>query len=235
LALSPTNSAEDVFVREVDEELQKDQMLGIWRQWGRWIVAVAVGLLLAWGGWLFWQNQRYEAAGVEGEKYTAVMDSLEAGSNLGAEAKLAQIEKSPNGGYKAPAALTRAGVAIQGNDVKTAVAAFKSVIDDPKAPEAWRDLALIRQTAAEYDTLKPETVIARLKPVAVAGNPWFGSAGEMTAVAYIKMSKPDLAGRLFADLAKNETVPETIRSRSAEMANALGVEATAPVIKEGTR
>jgi hypothetical protein len=30
-------------------------------------------------------------------------------------------------------------------------------------------------------------------------------------------------------------VPETIRSRSAEMANALGVEAGAPVIKEGTQ
>jgi hypothetical protein len=235
LALSPTNTAEDVFVREVDEELQKDQMLGIWRQWGRWIVAGAVGVLLAWGGWLFWQNQQYEAAGVEGEKYTAVMDSLEAGSNLGAEAKLAQIEKSPDGGYKTPAALTRAGVSMQGNDVKTAVATYKSVIDDPKAPQAWRDLALIRQTATEFDTLKPETVIARLKPVAVAGNPWFGSAGEMTAMAYIKMNKPDLAGRLFADMAKNETVPETIRSRSAEMANSLGVEAAAPVIKEGTR
>jgi hypothetical protein len=235
LALQPTNSAEDVFVREVDEELQKDQMLGIWKQWGRWIVGGISFIVLAWGGFLYWQFKQAEAAGIQGENYTRLMDTLEAGSDVGVAMKLAEIEKSTDGGYKAPAALTRGGIAVSKNDVKAAVAAFKSVIDDPDAPQVWRDLALIRQTAAEFDTMKPEAVIARLKPISVAGNPWFGSAGEMTAMAYLRMNKPDLAGRIFADLAKNETVPETIRSRSAELANALGVEAATPLIKEGTR
>jgi hypothetical protein len=235
LALPPTNSAEDVFVREVDEELQKDQMLGIWRQWGRWIVGALAAIIIGWGGFLYWQHRQMEAAGVQGEKFTRVMDSLQASNDAGVASELTDIEKAANGGYKAPAALVRAGVAVSKNDTKTAITAFKSVVDDPDAPQAWRDLALIRQTAVEFDTMKPEAIIARLKPVAVSGNPWFGSAGEMTAMAYLRMNKPDLAGRLFADMAKNESVPETIRSRSAEMANALGVEATAPVIKEGTR
>jgi hypothetical protein len=235
LAIPPTNSAEDVFVREVDEELQKDQMLGIWRRWGRWIVGGLITIIVAWGGYLYWQFKQMEAAGLQGEKYTQVMDTLEVGGTIGVDAKLAEIEKSTDGGYKAPAILAKGGVAIQKNDVKAAVAAFKSVADDPKAPQAWRDLALIRQTAAEFDTLKPETIVARLKPLAVAGNAWFGSAGEMTAMAYMRMNQPALAGRLFADMAKTEAVPETIRSRSAEMANALGVEAAAPVIKEGTQ
>jgi hypothetical protein len=235
LAIPPTNSAEDVFVREVDDELQKDQMLSIWRTWGRWIVGGLLAVIAGWGGFLYWQHSKMEAAGLQGEKYTQVMDTLDVGGTSGIDTKLAEIEKSTDGGYKAPAILVKGGVASSKNDVKAAIAAFKSVTEDPEAPQVWRDLALIRQTAAEFDTLKPETVIARLKPLAVAGNSWFGSAGEMTAMAYMRMNKPDLAGRLFADMAKTETVPETIRSRSAEMANALGVEAAAPVIKEGTR
>ena len=235
MALPPTNSAEDIFVREVDEELQKDQMLGIWKKWGRWIVGGIVGIVIAWGGFLYWQFKQAEAAGIQGEKYTRLMDTLEAGSDVGVAAQLAEIEKSTDGGYKAPAALTRGGIAVSKNDLKGAVSAFKSIVDDPEVPQVWRDLALIRQTAAEFDTLKPEAAIARLKPLSVAGNAWFGSAGEMTAMAYLRLNKPDLAGRLFADLAKNENVPETVRSRSAEMANALGVEAASPLIKEGTQ
>ena len=68
---------------------------------------------------------------------------------------------------------------------------------------------------------------AHLKPLAVSGNPWFGSAGEMVAAAYIKMNKPELAGPLFAAIAKDEQVPETIRGRATRIAGALGADAIA--------
>jgi len=68
-------------------------------------------------------------------------------------------------------------------------------------------------------------VVDRLKPLAVPGNPWFGSAGEMVALSYLNMKKSDLAGPLFAQLAKDETVPPTIRSRALQMAGVEGVDA----------
>jgi hypothetical protein len=77
----------------------------------------------------------------------------------------------------------------------------------------------------EFDTLPPQTVINRLKPLAKPGHPWFGSAGEMTAIAYTNMGREDLAGPIFAQIAKDETVPETLRSRAVQMAGSLGVDA----------
>jgi len=59
----------------------------------------------------------------------------------------------------------------------------------------------------------------------VPGNPWFGSAGELVAMAYLRQNKPDLAGPLFAALAKDKTVPDSIRQRARQMAGALGVDA----------
>src|SRR3546814_15311975 len=76
-----------------------------------------------------------------------------------------------------------------------------------------------------FDTLKPQEVVDRLKPLATEGNPWFGSAGEMVAIAYMKMRKPALSGPLFAAMSKDRSVPDTIRTRAVQMAGLLGVDA----------
>ena len=73
--------------------------------------------------------------------------------------------------------------------------------------------------------LEPQQVVDRLKPLAVEGAPWFGSAGELVAISYMKMRKPDLAGPLFAAMAKDATVPQSIRSRARQMAGLLGIDA----------
>ena len=66
-----------------------------------------------------------------------------------------------------------------------------------------------------------------MQPLTQAGNPWFGSAGEMTALAMIKQGKKQQAGQLFATIAKDKTVPQSIRDRSIQIAGSLGVDASA--------
>jgi hypothetical protein len=83
--------------------------------------------------------------------------------------------------------------------------------------------------ATDFDAMKPEDAIARLKPLAVPGNPWFGSAGELVAAAYLKQGKKDLAGPLFASIAKDQTVPRSLRSRARQMAGQLGFDAVTDV------
>ena len=56
--------------------------------------------------------------------------------------------------------------------------------------------------------------------------PWFGSAGEMTALALIKQGKKDEAGKLFAAIGRDKSVPEVIRGRAVQMASSLGVDAS---------
>ena len=66
-----------------------------------------------------------------------------------------------------------------------------------------------------------------MEPLAKVGQPWFGSAGEITAMAYLKQGKKTEAGRLFAAIAGDNQVPESIRSRTAQIAGTLGVDASA--------
>jgi hypothetical protein len=94
-------------------------------------------------------------------------------------------------------------------------------------PKPYRDAALIRQTALQFDQLQPQEVISRLAPLAKPGEPWFGSAGEMTALAMIKQGNNQQAGQLFAAMARDQSVPEAIRSRAVQVASSLGVDAAA--------
>jgi hypothetical protein len=72
-------------------------------------------------------------------------------------------------------------------------------------------------------------VVDRLKPLAVPGNPWFGSAGELVGMAYLRQGKNDLAGPLFAAIAKDESVPASLRSRTRQLAGLLGYDAVVDV------
>jgi len=89
-------------------------------------------------------------------------------------------------------------------------------------------VALIRSVGMQFDQMKPEDVISRLQPLTKPGEPWFGTAGELTAMAYIKQGNKAAAGKLFAAIAADNNAPPTLRSRSAQIAGTLGVDAVAP-------
>lgn len=223
MALKPVDN--ETFYREVDEELRRDQLKTTWERFGTWIIAALVLFLLAVGGFLYWQHRQQEQAGKTGEELTAIFDDVTAGKSKGVEPRLDAIAKNAGPGYRAAALLTKADLAVGQGNVAAAIAAFKQVAEDEALPAPYRELALIRQTAAEYDQLQPAVVIQRLQPLAVVGNPWFGSAGEMVALAYLKQQKNADAARIFAAMAKDQSIPASIRSRSVQMAGALGVDA----------
>ena len=223
MALTPQNN--QAFLREVDEELRKDQAAALWKRWGVAIaIAIAAGLLLL-AGYLFWQHRQRETAGREGEQLQAAWDDLAAQRLDKAAVPLTQLATSKADGYRAIALFTQADLLLQKNDLKGAADKFGAIAADESLDDPFRHLALVRQTTAEFDTLKPDQVISRLRGVAVPENAYFGSAGELVALAYLKQGRRDLAGRLFGQIAQNEKVPPTIRQRAVQMAGVLGVDA----------
>ena len=222
----PTDPAES-FVREVDENLRRDQAHDFLKKNGPWIVGAILLFLAAVAGWLYWQDRQQKQAELETERLNAVMAQVGAGQVAQANPQLATLEESSADGVSAAARLTKAAIALEKADRKTAIDEYRSVMDDKGLAQPYRDLATIRLTALEFDRMKPEDVIARLQPLAEAGNPWFGSAGEMTAMAMLKQGRKSEAGRMFAAIAADNQVPDTIRSRAVQIAGTLGVDATA--------
>ncbi len=214
----------DAFLREVDEELGYDRLMGFIRNYGR-LVLIAIGVALAGlAGGMWWQSHQTDVAGQQGEQLTAALKDLSSGNQAAVAAKLKPLADTGNDGYRASAKLLAASMAQDKGDLPTAIAGFKALAADTSVDQNWRDVALVRQTAAEYDTLAPDVVIDRLKLLSQPGKPWFGTAGEMVGMAYLKQNKPDQAGKLFAQIAQDKTVPQSIAGRARQMASSLGVD-----------
>lgn len=223
MAVPPaTNQA---FLREVDEELRRDQLASFWERYGKLVIAAVVIGLALFAGYLYWRNHQENVRGQEGEKLQSAYDALARGRPADAAKPLEELTVSSSEGYRALALFTQADVLLQRNDLKGAAAKFAAVAGDEDYAPAFRDLALVRQTAAEYDSLQPQAVIDRLRTIAVPGNAYFGSAGEMVAVAHLRAGRRDLAGRLFGQIARDEGVPPSLRQRAVQMAGLLGVDA----------
>lgn len=216
---------QDVFLREVDDALRQDEMLGAFKNYGKPIIAgLALGLAI-FGGYLVWNNHRQTVAGEQGEKLTLALDDLQQGRIDPANRKFADLAKESSDGTKVAAQLMQAGIALQQGRNADAVKIYAAVAADGDAPKPYRDLATLREVAANFDSLPPQQVIDRLKPLAVPGNAWFGSAGELVGAAYIKQNRNDLAGPLFAAIARDKDAPETLRNRARQMAGLLGIDA----------
>jgi hypothetical protein len=54
----------------------------------------------------------------------------------------------------------------------------------------------------------------------------------MVAMAYLKQDRKDLAGPLFAKIAKDKNMPDTLRERARQMAGTLGVDSLDDVIED---
>lgn len=222
----PTDPAES-FVREVDENLRRDQAQDFMKKYGPWIVGAALLFLAAVAGWIYWQDRQAAQAEAQTEQLSAIMTGIGAGQSATADKQLQPLTQSDADGVRAAARLTRAAVALEKADRKTAIAEYRAVMDDEGLAQPYRDLANIRATALEFDQMQPQDVIARLEPLAEAGNPWFGSAGELTAMAMLKQGRKSEAGRMFAAIAADNQVPGSIRSRAVQIAGTLGIDASA--------
>ncbi|MFL6726423.1 MAG: tetratricopeptide repeat protein [Sphingomicrobium sp.] len=219
----------ETFLREVDENLRRDQLRDFFKAYGNWLITGLVLFLAASGGFIWWKQHQIERSGAQVEQIAQIYKDIGSGNVAQAPQQLDELSKSGSKAVRASALFARAALALQQNDNKLATSTYKTIADDSGLPGPYRNAALVRQTALEFDQIQPQDVISRLSPLAKPGEPWFGTAGEMTALAMVKQGRREEAGQLFAAIARDKTVPEAIRTRAVQLAGSLGVDASSAV------
>ena len=223
MAVNPTDT-DEAFLREVDEGVRRDQVATLWQRYGTIGIIAVVLFLGALGGWLWWREEQGRKAGVAGEDFTQAVTKLEVGEGAAARPVLDRLAKDGPGGYTALAQFMQAADSVGGGDNAKAIKILDGIAGDASQPQPMRDAALIKSVRLAYDSLPPATVIARLKDLSVPGNPWFGIAGEMTALAHIKAGQAGQAKPLLTAIVRDATQPPSLRNRAAQLAVAQGVD-----------
>ncbi|MEO6433544.1 MAG: tetratricopeptide repeat protein [Sphingomicrobium sp.] len=217
----------DTFLREVDENLRRDRFSDFFRDNKRTLIVALILFLAASGGLIWWEDYRKQQAGDDIVTLSEAYKAINEDKLARVPALLDRAAASPGDAIQASALFTKAALALEKGDSVTASKIYGDIQADGSMPQAYRDAALIRQTAVEFDKLKADEVIRRLAPFARPDSPWFGSAAEMTGAALIKQGKKAEAGKLFAQIANDKNAPDSLRARSVQLAGSLGVDASA--------
>ncbi len=226
MAVTPQDT-DEAFLREVDEGVRRDQVTSLWQRYGKLGIAILVLFLGALAGWLWWREEQVRLAGVAGEEFSQAMTQLDVGNGDKARPTLAQLATQGPKGYRPLAQLVQANDAVAAGDTAKAIKALDAIAADSAQPQPLRDAALLKSARLSFDTAAPATVVARLKDLSVPGNPWFGIAGEMTALAHVKAGETALAKPLLTAIVRDTSLQASQRSRVAELALALGVDEAA--------
>lgn len=225
--LQRRKDAEEVaLMREVDDAVRQGDLANFGERYGKPLAALVALLVAALAAYLlWWQPSQRAAQEARSETLISALDNVEAGNLQTAYDALEELAADGSDAAAVNARMLRGGIAAQQGRTDDAVAIFDALANDTAAPGELRNLALIRKIATGFDTMDKAAVVAALQPLAVPGEPFFGSAGELVAMAYLEQGKRDQAGALFAEIATSEEVPESLRSRSRQMAGVLGVDA----------
>ena len=223
---------DEVLIREIDEAVREDALLEFMRKHGVKVLIAVLALVAVLGGYMIWHHYRERGLETQSETVVAALDLAEQNDFKSASEKVAGLlgdDASP--GARAAARFIQAAAALEASDKAKASGLYKQIAADPTTPPALKDLARVREVSINYDTMKPADVIAQFKDLATPGNPFFGSAGELVAMAHLEAGNRAEAGKLFAAMSKDESLPETLRSRARQMAGLMGVDAIVDVKK----
>lgn len=216
---------DEILMREIDEAVRQDDAAEFFQKYGAALGGAFAVLLIGMLGFWWWDSTNEAKLEAQSEAIVSALDSVDALDFPGAAEKVDGLIDEGSPGARAVARFLQAASALEQGESERAVELYAAIAADPETPAPMRDFAVIREVATNFDNREPADIIARLEPIAVPENAFFGSAGELVAIAHLEAGNRDEAGAMFAQIAQDESLPETLRSRSRQMAGLLGVDA----------
>jgi hypothetical protein len=213
----------DIF-REVDEELRQERVEKLWKQYGKFVIAAAVLIVLGVAGWKFWQNQERDARIAEGAKFAEAAALLEAGKTAEAATAFAALAGETTSGYGILARLNEASIRVQAGDAAGAIDIYDSVAGDGGVPGSIRKLATVLAglQALRVASIDLAAIESKLAPLTQAGEAYRYIALEILAVAAQKAGDIEKAKTQYKSIVEDPAAPTSVRSRASQMIGILG-------------
>jgi hypothetical protein len=204
---------------EVDEDVRRDQLKKLWEQYSIYIVAGALLIIAAVGGWRGYQYLETQKAAEAGAAFDKAVELSEANKHSEAEAAFNALAAKAPSGYRMMARL-RAAAEVATRDPKAAAKLYDDIAADRSAGTTAQELAKIRAAELVLDSSSYPDMLQRLEPATTPGATYRHTARELLALSAWRAGD-NAAARQWLDLIANDgETPPSLRSR-AEALQAL--------------
>lgn len=201
------------FFREVDEDVRRDQLIQVWKQYQNWIIAAALLIVVGTAAWRIYDYFQLKAAEAAGARYQAALDLAKADKNAEAAAAFGAVAQNGPKGYAALARLAAAD-AQSAKDPKGAAAAYEQIAADPTVDPAYQDVARLRGAYLNVDLETPKQFAQHYAAYAGPDSPYRNAFRELIALADTRDGDFTGAAQWLEQAAADPTSPAALRARA---------------------
>jgi hypothetical protein len=204
---------------EVDEEVRRDQLKKLWDRYSIYIIAAALLIIAAVGGWRGYQYLEAKKAAEAGAAFDAALDLSEQNKHAEAEAAFDKLAATAPGGYRMLARL-RAAAEVATRDSRAGAKMYDDIAGDGGIGTEQQDLARIRAAGLLLDTESYPNMLQRLEAATRPEATFRHTARELLALSAWRANDTTAARQWLDMIASDGETPSALRSR-AEALQAL--------------
>ena len=217
----PSLKAEELF-REVDEELQREKLLALWRRFGGWVVAIALVVVIGVAAFLGWKRWEEHSRQSQAQEFGQAMQIFADGRYPEAALALSKFAATASPGFASLARLNEARAQIQGHDQKAALTTLAALADDAKVDPLFRSLASLLGISQQIDTADPKDLIQRLEPLTASGTPWRQPARILLSAAALRAGDKSMARKALEEVKQDATAPAATQGLADQLLKTIG-------------
>jgi hypothetical protein len=203
----------DNFLREIDEEVRRDKAADLWKKYGNLVIVLLALLVVAVGGWRFWQYRQEQAAHAVSARLEESLKASRENRGEDAEKTLTDLAKEGSDGYRLVARFRLAAEAAR-REPADGARAFDALANDATVEQVFRDLARIRSNLLKVDSVPYAEIRAAVEPLAAPAGTWRHTAREILGLSALKGGNLDEAGRWFDQIVVDPQAPQGLRQRA---------------------
>ena len=198
---------------EVDEEVRREQLKKLWDQYSIYIVAGALLIIAAVGGWRGYQYLEAQKAAEAGAAFDKAVELSEQNKHAEAEAAFTALAAKAPSGYRMLARL-RAAAEVASRDPQAAAKLYDDISADRSVGAPEQDLARVRAARLLLETAGYPSMLQRLEAATAPGATFRHTARELLALSAWR-ANDTAAARKWLDLIANDgETPASMRSRA---------------------
>ncbi len=217
----------DVFAESIKEEIRQENWQNLWNKYGILATSLVAGVMLAISVYNMWQKKDLEEREAISVKFTTVQNAIMSENPEKGIEQLKELSHTDNRGYALLAKMEYAA-SLARRDDKQSLKIYKSIFEDQKADNLFKDIAYILYVNVAIDLMDTKTltseidsIIKTLSSKTFQDGAWSLLAKESLSFCYIKAGQNENAKKTLESLVKTNGIPDGIAERSRMLIQSL--------------
>lgn len=201
------------FFKELEEDIREEQLLGLWRKYGNYIIGLALIIVIGTSGYVLWQHMQHKKQISRHFSFSQAVDLAKQGKKEDALKAFHNLAKE-GGGYGKLAQLYEASLLSNPEELYTKIS------QENAADPALSKLPKVLMAARSLD--KPE-ILASLEPLTAPNNAWAPLSLELLALRDLKGGDQVSAAKKYIKMLKEASLTPDEKLRAGLMLSQLDI------------